>query len=223
MGDMWQLVHRWCYYTPKVVQQHPQLFAEMYGLILAAVQLRLPFTLARSLTVSLPKSADREGWPLVDAISDKDICAVASVTSWLNRQLPVSLHYCERYMLGRYFFFKYRVRKNIMQCQHPLLVPPPVDFGRNMELRFAIEPPRDDGKLPDRVHSIDADPLPHEIVVNDTKFSNPVRIKREKFMLCYLIRGMNEALRFYKVHACGGDDFANLNEVYTVFNYPFQY
>ena len=46
--------------------------------------------------------------------------------------------------------------------------------------------------------------------------------KRNQFMLCGLIRNINEALRYYKGVACSGQE-ANLNETYSVHNDPTDY
>jgi hypothetical protein len=50
---MYRIAVRWCEYAPRVVDIHPELFAEMYGFIHATVQLELPFTLLQSLVVSV--------------------------------------------------------------------------------------------------------------------------------------------------------------------------
>lgn len=55
-GDMYQIAVRWTEYAPRVVEIHPELFAEMKGLIYSTLQLKLPFTLIKSLTVSWTKN-----------------------------------------------------------------------------------------------------------------------------------------------------------------------
>ena len=55
-GDMYQITVRWTEYAPRVVDIHPELFAEMKGLIYSTLQLKLPFTLIKSLTVSWTKN-----------------------------------------------------------------------------------------------------------------------------------------------------------------------
>lgn len=52
---MYKIVERWTEYTPRVLDIHPQLFAEMKGLIFATLQLGLPFTLVKSIVVSFTK------------------------------------------------------------------------------------------------------------------------------------------------------------------------
>jgi hypothetical protein len=69
---------------------------EMYGLIFAAVQLELPFTLVRSFVVSETASKVREGWAYVDRLSDQQVC---QPLSQISAPLPVTMHYCERYVV----------------------------------------------------------------------------------------------------------------------------
>ena len=49
-----------------------------------------------------------------------------------------------------------------------------------------------------------------------------IQAKREAFMICGLTSALNEALRYYKQHACGKDGLpmANYNETYTIHNDP---
>jgi hypothetical protein len=68
----------------------------MYGLIFAAVQLELPFTLVRSFVVSETASKVREGWAYVDRLRDDQVCQPLSE---IDDPLPVTLHYCERYVV----------------------------------------------------------------------------------------------------------------------------
>lgn len=67
---------------------------EMYGLIFAAHQLNLPFTLVKSFVVSETASRIREGWEYIDQLRDEDVCQPLSL---ISKPLPVTLHYCERY------------------------------------------------------------------------------------------------------------------------------
>ena len=51
--DMYRIAVRWTEYAPRVVHVYPELFAEMFGLIFATVELKLPFTLIKSIVVSV--------------------------------------------------------------------------------------------------------------------------------------------------------------------------
>ena len=55
-GDMYQIALKWTEYTPRVLDLHPKLFAEMFGFIFATVQLNLPFTMMKSIVVSTTTS-----------------------------------------------------------------------------------------------------------------------------------------------------------------------
>jgi chorismate mutase len=68
----------------------------MHGLIWAAVELNMPFALAKSFAVSETATRSREGWSHVDAMDVQDVCAYKGS----HPPLPVVLHYCKRYMLG---------------------------------------------------------------------------------------------------------------------------
>jgi hypothetical protein len=95
--DMYRLTLGWTSWAPKVLNVYPHLFAEMYGLIFAGVELNLPFTFIRSIVVSDTWAVfSREGWPLVDALKDEELCDVPAST-----RMPIALHYCKRYVLGK--------------------------------------------------------------------------------------------------------------------------
>jgi hypothetical protein len=49
---MYKIVVKWTEYVIRVLDVHPKLFGEMFGLIHATVQLKLPFTLIKSIVVS---------------------------------------------------------------------------------------------------------------------------------------------------------------------------
>lgn len=196
--DMYQIAVTWTEYAPRVLDVYPKLFAEMYGFIIATVQLKLPHTLLKSIVVSTTTAANREGWPLVDAIPDDQICDPSTTAN-----MPIGLHYCKRYILERNFFSKYRLRKNIMDCDKPLLQPPPTDMVVR-KIDWGIWPPRAD--LSDRN------------TYNEERSKIRSKPKREAFMLCNLVRSINEALRYHKELACDGN--ANWNEVYNLYDDP---
>jgi len=96
--DFYRIVVRWTEYAPRVLEVFPDIFSEMYGLVIATVQLGLPFTFARSIVVSTTGANDREGWAYVDALPNDRVCADEP---GLAVPLPIGLHYCQRYFLGR--------------------------------------------------------------------------------------------------------------------------
>lgn len=102
--DMWNMVSLWKDYVPRVFEEYPNLFAEMFGLVIAAVHLNLPHTLVKSIVVSNTQTPLREGWAFVDDLPDESVC---HVESWAQiPKMPIILHYCGRYMLGKFFFSK---------------------------------------------------------------------------------------------------------------------
>jgi hypothetical protein len=108
---MYKIALLWAEYTPRVLDVFPSLFAEMYGLVIATVQLELPMTLIRSIVVAGPSQTsldgDREGWPYVDALPDDQVCDPISLRQQQLQQqpnkskLPVILHYCQDYGIGK--------------------------------------------------------------------------------------------------------------------------
>jgi hypothetical protein len=118
VSDMYKIALLWSEYTPRVLDVFPKLFAEMYGLVAATVQLELPMTLIRSIVVSGPYESDREGWhregwPYVDALPDDQVCDPISLQQQHQKQqqqqqpqsnkdnFPFILHYCQEYSLGK--------------------------------------------------------------------------------------------------------------------------
>jgi hypothetical protein len=137
-------------------------------------------------------------------------CIIASVTMLKRYELTVIsllVFACTTGILtclcSQWFFSKYRIKKNIMNCEKNLLRPPPKDLLGKFD--YAISPPRADRK--------------------DSKTYTEMRVhldkkqeKREVFMLCGMINAVNEALRYHKHHACKGS--GNLNETYTIHDDP---
>jgi hypothetical protein len=107
VADMYRLASVWTETAPRVLDVYPELFAEMYGLIIAAVVLELPFALTKSIVISTTEAYDREGWAFVDGLPDQDICNVAVAATVQNSSqtggpiLPTGLHYCSIYILGK--------------------------------------------------------------------------------------------------------------------------
>ena len=111
------------------------------------------------------------------------------------------LHYCDRYLLGKFFFNKYRLKKKYISCDAPLLTMPPTEV--HTKYQYSVRPP------PDRGAS-------HEMEVTNISF---VQAKREAFMLCGLISSVNEAARYFKSQHCNGT--GNFSEIYNFHDDPF--
>lgn len=146
----------------------------------------------------------REGWSYVDSLNAQQICEPPPLA-----RLPMALHYCKRYRLGRNFFSKYRIKKNILRCDKPLLKPIEQDLlSRGID--WYIKPPV-------------AFPSQNKLY-NETREKLKERPHRELFMLCGMTKSMNEALRFFKQRACVNQGIdANLNETYSIYEDPTNY
>jgi hypothetical protein len=107
-------------------------------------------------------------------------------------------------------FSKYRVKKNILNCDKALMMPPPSNIYP--QYSYKIFPPRADLSDAKTYKEIQKD-IPK------------LQAKREAFMICGMVSALNEALRFYKNHACGKDDLpdGNFKETYTIHDDPTDY
>jgi hypothetical protein len=99
----------------------------------------------------------------------------------------------------------YTVKKNIMNCDRNLILPPPENLTG--VYNYSVAPPRADLK--------DKDTYVEE---HKELYRGAFSGKREYFMLCGIIRSVNEALTHHKKAACG--ESANFNKTYTVYNDP---
>lgn len=129
--------------------------------------------------------------------------------SYYPRKLPLYrffTHIFVSLMFRQWFFSKYRVKKNIMNCDKSLLKQPDVDFYSPDLAYYYFLPPKAD--LSDKDSYTEER---HEI--------GRQQAKREAFMLCGLISAVNEALAYYKQQACDPAT-VNLNKDYTVHDDP---
>jgi len=190
--DMYNIALKWTEFVPKVHHEYPHLLAEMFAYCLAAAHLNLPHRTAHSFMISDP-GAGGEGWKLVDRMDDDEVCQNNNNKNNKNRKknFPHVLHYCHRYMIGKYFMTKYRLRKDfISNCEAPLLKEPPHDVYPKFK-DYQITP--DDGER----HT----------------FHNPqLGPKRHAFVLCQLLPKFNEAAKFYKDHHCNNNNIINNND-----------
>ncbi len=146
--------------------------------------------------VSETTSSTREGWAYIDAIAENDICAPPEKAA-----MPVGLHYCKRYLLGDWFFSKYRLKKKFISCETPLMEPPPLDLAtRNITITY--QPPPHGHKNP-------------EEWVAPTLSHPAWQSKREAFMLCALIFRINEAAVHFKENYCEGHANMGYFDIYS--------
>lgn len=236
--DMYNIATLWCEYAPRVYTIHPELFAEMYAYIIATTQLNLKHRLLKSLVVSSTTSNDREGWKYIDDIPDNEIClpahrnmpilatttndddAVAANNIIKNWSMPIGLHYCKRYMVGKEnFFSKYRLKKKYISCDCPLLKEPPIDlYQEEMNKIKNVVHANTNKNQPQKQHIYGYYPPPVSYFKDNQKWPytkketmQPKQAKREVFMLCTLISKINEAALYWKTLNCNSD---GLNKTY---------
>ena len=197
--DMYKITFKWVQYAPRIYLQFTGLFCEMFGYVIATAHMQMPHTMLRNLVVSTTMTNDREGWPLVDALPT--VCPSLDVHH--PDKLPYILHYCKRYLVGKFFWSKYRLRKDYLNCEPPLLEEPNATLDRDYS--YYIAPP------PHNPKQADNDPTPHDL--------SEKTVKREAFMLCGMIPKVNEAVTYWKQHACE-EGTANYSKVYNFFNMP---
>ena len=180
--DMHQIALKWSEFAPGVHAEYPHLLAEMYAYCIAAAHLKLPHQVVTSLMVSDTGGGSGgwgfEGWELIHRIDDDKVCNPSVLDGAV---LPSVLHFCQRYMVGKYFFGKRKVPHNIFTCESPLLEYPPEDIATKYD--YFIPPP------------------PHK-PVGEKKELNKGQAKMNAFMICALTRAVNEAAVFYQEHNC---------------------
>lgn len=151
---------------------YPHLLAEMFAYSLAAAHLNLPHHIAHGFMVSDTRGSG-EGWNIIDSMPKTQVC-----DNRPNKDVPHVLHYCQKYMLGNFFFSKYRLRKDFLSCGAALLMEPTSSIVYES-------------------HQITPDGIRKEPV-------NEKIAKRNAFVLCTLFPALNEASKFYKDHHCDG-------------------
>lgn len=153
----------------------------MYAYVVSAAYQNLPHLVTPSLMVSnVELFATEEGWREIDRLAADRVCR----PEHSPENLPYVLHYCQRYWVGEYFFGKRRLPEDFFSCESPLLAEPPLDVATKYDY----------GILPAGVK----EPL-------DEKDA-----KRQAFMLCQLLRYLNEAAIYFKKRVCS-PAMANLN------------
>jgi len=170
--DFYQIAKKWTEFVPRVHDQYPHLLAEMFAYCFAAAHLNLPHRVAHSFMVSDTGSGG-EGWKLVDKMGHDHVCEPPPDLH------PHVLHYCQRYMLGKWFIGKYRLRKDFISCESPLLKEPPLDIYDRYDYQVAPDGSR-------------------------LNFKNKNSRARNAYMICALIPRLNAAAEYFKKHNCNG-------------------
>ena len=177
--DMYAIVNTWCELVPRVHDVYVHLLGEMYGWSLAAAHLNLPHTLAESFMISAVNIGGGEGWPLIDALGNDEICEFSTLREKEDK-LPYVIHYCQNYWLGKWFVGKYRLDADFLSCDKPLLLEPPKDIAQRYD--FYIKP----GGSP----------------YGKKEKLRPTTAKREEFMICQMIKRLNDAATWIMDNTC---------------------
>lgn len=183
-ADMSAIVNKWCELVIRVHgapfdRRRDDLLDEMFGWSLAVAHLSLPHTLVESFMISNTHVNNGEGWSLIDALDDGELCNFPISTEKENK-LPYVIHYCQSYWLGKWFIGKYRLASDWLSCDRPLLLEPPKNIGKKYD--FYIRP----GGVPYGTK----EKIPQTVV------------KREHFMICQLIARFNDAATWIKNQTC---------------------
>jgi len=181
--DMYKIARKWTEFVPETHRQHPHLLAEMFAYCIAASHLELPHQTIRSLMISDSTSMRTEGWPLIEGIPNEEVCEVAFDVDSSKHPLPSVLHYCQRYIIGDWFFGKRRQPEDFFTCESPLLELPPTDLIQRYD--YMIPPP------------------PHK-PAGEKKPLSPQQAKNTVFALCGIISTLNKAGEYFKTNHCRG-------------------
>ena len=172
--DMYNISVKWSDFAPGVHKQYPYLLAEMFAFCAAAAHLELPHQLMESLMVS-NVGTPGEGWDFINNIPKDEVCSFAKAPDHEKYAVPSVLHYCQRYIIGPWFWAKRRMPHNIFTCDAPLLKEPDTSL---MEYNYFITPDGQRQDLKERFWAGNA------------------------FMVCALIEALNEAGTFFKKNSC---------------------
>lgn len=183
--DSYEIAKKWSEFVPKVHKQYPHLLAEMFAYSLAAAHLDLKFQIIQSLMISDTHTGAGEGWELIDQLPANEVCQIARDADYSKYHFPHVVHMCQRYSVGKEWFFgKRKIPHDVFECPNPLFEEPPDDIALKYDFKW---PP------------------------NGQKTElKPDMVQREAFMLCHLTRTMNDAAEYYKRNACG-DKKVNLS------------
>lgn len=172
--DLVRLTTAWTAMVPTVYGRYPDLLSEMYAYSMAAAHVNLPHTSMLHYMVS-NTHMDEEGWPWIDVLED-DVCIPPDSKGifYPDKQLPTVLHFCQFFRAGELGFQKRRIRKQIFDCDRPMMQEPPSNLG-------TLDYKNRDG-------------------TNMTLTRKQCR--RNAFMLCTLHRAINSMLLDYKERMC---------------------
>ncbi|VEU36561.1 unnamed protein product [Pseudo-nitzschia multistriata] len=166
----------------------------MFAYNFAVAHLGLRHTIANSFMLS-DVFSEMEGWKLIDKVNETNICK-----NFPKGQRPHVIHYCQTYYIGSeslydwWVFGKRKLRKDFISCEAPLLKVPPDNLA-DYEIYHQKKMIGNNANI--------------EKEVWERKYA-----KRESFMVCEMIRALNDAAIFFKDEQCK-DGTANYNFSYV--------
>lgn len=191
-SDMYAIANHWVKFLPRVHDIFPGFMAEMHAYSVAAAHLKLPHQLADGFMVSDVsgwdgRAAGQEGFGFLDNTTRGDVCVPNKIPM---DQMPLVLHYCQRYSLGRWFFSKYKLREDFFTCEAPLLREPPPNLGEIYDWNI----------FPNEIDMLDmSTPRKEHLII------------LHGWMLCTILYSLNEIAADVKKLNCGAD--ANYSKV----------
>jgi hypothetical protein len=124
----------------RVFERYPELLAEMFAYSMAGAHEELPHFTSNHYMVSNTGSTE-EGWPWIDVL-ENDVCVppvpsgetepTTGIPRWRyypGKPLPTFLHFCQFFRAGILGFHKRRLLKEVVNCDFPLLIDPPLDLA----------------------------------------------------------------------------------------------
>ena len=199
--DMLDVAVGWAAFVKPVNEIYPTLLGEMYAFCVAAADRNLPFDLASSFMVSALDAEELEAFPL---LSDADVrrhcdgsldTSTAKGQQQLEGEVPFVLHYCQNYRVGQFAFHKGHVPHDVFTCDAPLMIEP-------------------DGNVVDQLYKtqgpspVDGSRRPNVQYTKD-------QARNAAFMLCGVLRGINEAATFFKDKHCGDKGGGNRSKEWS--------
>jgi hypothetical protein len=175
--DAYRLAKRWTELCQPVHRIFPNMLAEMYAYILAAADLGIQHTISQSLMWSDPRIQYTEPWDLIEGMKVEDLCGE------LPSRTANVLHYCQPFTFKDWGLYKFDLRGRMHKCTHPLLAEPPRDLVVDFDLTT--------------IHPAVAERKPEK----QKEWTERVN-KREAFMLCQVIKKLNEAMEHHRTHVC---------------------
>ena len=178
--DMYAIAKHWVKFLPRVHDIFPQFMAEMHAYSVAAAHLKLPHQLTPEFMVSdISGGGNHEGFKFLDNVTRAEACSPEIP----QENLPLVLHYCQRYSLGRWFFSKYKLREDFFECEAPLLKEPPLNIAEIYDWNA----------FPNGIEG-----------ENFVKRKQLHSIVLHGWMLCKIIYSLNEVSISLKEKHCGG-------------------